>query len=141
MKKIYASGPMDGCTKEEKHGWRDFVTYELRGIYEILDPTRRSYEGKNLNDPRVYKELVEKDKEDMVLADIFLTNPWKPSTGTPMETMWAFDYNKPNIVICPKNWVSPWYTYHATKMVNSVEEAIEHLITLYNQANRALNVH
>lgn len=124
MKKVYLAGPMDGCTEDECHGWRDTFS-KAHPDLGCLDPTVRSY-----TDPfgdKEYITLVEADLDDIRKADALLAYVWKTSGGTSMELVWAHDIlHIPTIVVVPNlAIVGPWVRYHAHYVVDNFEEAYE----------------
>ena len=120
MKTIYLCGPINGCTNSECLDWRELV--KTWG-FKTLDPMRRDYRDK---DEDCVKEIVELDKIDVINSDIILVNYIKPSVGTSMEVLYAFERGKLIIVVSDKNTViSPWMKYHSQFIVNSFNEAKE----------------
>lgn len=120
MKIIYLCGPINGCTNSECSDWRESV--KTWG-FKTLDPMRRDYRGKEQD---CVKEIVELDKIDVVNSDIILVNYVKPSVGTSMEILYAFERGKLIIVVSDKNTtISPWVKYHSQFIVNSFKEAKE----------------
>jgi hypothetical protein len=122
--KIYLCGPIGGCTDEECKNWRDMVTKQG---YETIDPMRRDYRGREGD---FSKEIVEEDKIDIFQSDMLLVNYIKPSVGTSMEILFAWEQNKTIIVVTPKGTsISPWLKYHSHYIVNSFPEALKILDT------------
>lgn len=120
MKTIYLCGPINGCSDSECSDWRELVkTWGFKN----LDPMRRDYRGKEQD---CVKEIVELDKIDIVNSDIILVNYVKPSVGTSMEILYAFERGKLIIVVSDKNTIiPPWMKYHSQFIVNSFSEAKE----------------
>ena len=117
--KIYLCGPINGCTDEECNDWRQMVS---RVFSEKIDPMRRDYRGKELES---VNEIVQLDKIDVDKCDIVLANCPKPSVGTSMEILYAWERNKPVLVVVPKDGpISPWLRYHSTKILHSFDEAV-----------------
>lgn len=117
---VYLCGPIAGCTDEECKDWREAA--KQRG-FNCIDPMRRDYRGKEL---QYYKEIVEDDKIDILMADAILVNYVKPSVGTSMEIIYAWMHHKPIIMVAAKGAViSPWLKYHSTTIVESFAEAFE----------------
>jgi nucleoside 2-deoxyribosyltransferase len=118
--KVYLCGPINGCTDEECKDWREFVKQRLS---DTLDPMCRDYRGR---EAECYVEIVEGDKEDIDTADVLLVNYDKPSVGTSMEILYAWNQGIPVVVACkPETSISPWLRYHSTKMVHSFDDAIK----------------
>ncbi|TIL94656.1 MAG: hypothetical protein E5Y73_11135 [Mesorhizobium sp.] len=127
LKTIYLCGPINGCTDEECTDWREFV----KGIWSgpTLDPMRRDYRGKEDNS---VKEIVELDKIDVINSDVILVNYDKPSVGTSMEILYAFERGKLVVVVAKDGTrISPWMRYHSHAILNSFEGAIAHVAGFY----------
>ena len=120
--KVYLCGPINGCTDAECMDWRAFAKEHLA---DTLDPMVRDYRGREL-EPGIAKEIVENDKLDVEASDIILVNYVKPSVGTAMEVLYAWEHGKPIIIVCaPDTVLSPWLIYHSTKIVHSMRDACE----------------
>lgn len=123
--KIYLCGPINGCTDAEAKDWRNSIQTEWgwlnRFNHKWIDPMRRDYRGKELENVR---EIVELDKIDVASSDIVLVNFDKPSVGTSMEILFAWQLGKRIItVIAPGTTPSPWLIYHSTHVVHSFYDA------------------
>lgn len=117
--KVYLCGPINGCTDAECKDWRLEVK---RHFPEAVDPMKRDYRGKEAES---YGEIVELDKRDIRFSDAVLVNYVKPSVGTAMETLYAWELGKPVVLLCERNAViSPWLRYHSTSIVHSVADAV-----------------
>ena len=122
-KYIYLSGPILGCTDEECKNWRRHAKLNLTS--PAIDPMIRDYRGRQQD---FVKEIVEQDKRDIDMCTHLLVNYDKPSVGTSMEILYAWENKKIVIVVIPKDiTVSPWLTYHSHKIFNSLNEAIDFL--------------
>lgn len=117
--KIYLAGPINNCTDEECHGWRDRAKELLLG-HECIDPMVRDYRGQEAT---AYKAIVEDDKADIDSADMVLAMCPKPSVGTSMEILYAWERNK-KIVAVVFGSVSPWLQYHSSIIVHSLPDAL-----------------
>lgn len=115
--KPYLCGPINGCTDSEAKDWREAV----KAIFpESIDPMKRDYRGRETED---YREIVDLDKRDIRNADVVLVNYDKPSVGTSMEIMYAWERGIPIIVwIRTDERVSPWLRYHSTAFVSSLAD-------------------
>lgn len=121
MKTTYLCGPINGCTDAECNDWRSFAKEHVLG--GILDPMKRDYRGREL-EPGIAREIVENDKLDVDLSTIILVNYVKPSVGTSMEVLYAWERGKTIVVVCPAGEVlSPWLLYHSHRIVHSMREA------------------
>jgi nucleoside 2-deoxyribosyltransferase len=119
---VYLCGPINGCTDAECKDWRAYAKAQLA---VTLDPMARDYRGREM-EPGIAAEIVENDKRDIDGSDVVLVNYVKPSVGTSMEILYAWERGKRIIVVCePDAVLSPWLTYHATTIVHSMREACE----------------
>ena len=127
MKTIYLCGGINNLSDSECKDWREAVKERLAGKYEFLDPMRRDYRGREAESVH---EIVEGDKVDIDHSDILLVNANKPSWGTAMEIMYAFDFGEDKIttyIVCDSDRPSPWLIYHSDKIFKTFDEAIEFL--------------
>jgi nucleoside 2-deoxyribosyltransferase len=117
---VYLCGPINGCTDAECKDWRAYAAARLR---KTLDPMARDYRGREL-EPGIAAEIVENDKRDIESADVLLVNYVKPSVGTSMEILYAWERGKKIILVCePDAVLSPWLIYHSNAVVHSMREA------------------
>jgi hypothetical protein len=120
---IYLCGPINGCTDEECKDWREFVKTRWDG--GTIDPMRRDYRGRE--DASV-NEIVEFDKIDVMNSDALLVNYDKPSVGTSMEVLYAFERGKLVVVVAASTAkISPWLRYHSHTIVNSFDAALTYI--------------
>jgi hypothetical protein len=120
MSKIYLCGPINGCTDEECRDWREHVKTIWTG--ETLDPMRRDYRGK---EEESVTEIVTLDKVDMAQSDALLVSYSKPSVGTSMEILWAFERGKLIVIVAAAGTpISPWLRYHSHAIVHSYADAV-----------------
>jgi hypothetical protein len=128
---VYLGGPINGCSDEEAHGWREAVKVLLRAAgLDWRDPMDRDYRGREM-EPGIAKLIVEGDKEDIAPSDILLMNHPQPSSGTDMEILLGFQGGKEVDVVIPDDGraPSPWVVYHASRIFRgSVIEAAKILI-------------
>lgn len=124
--KPYLCGPIAGCTDEECKDWREAA----KKLYpDAIDPMRRDYRGR---EGECVKEIVELDKKDIDECDCLLVNHPKPSVGTSMEVLYAWQQGKFIVVVCPKGVSqSPWMVYHSNIIVNTFDEAYKILNVFY----------
>ena len=116
--KIYLCGGINGLTDEECYGWREKAKELLN--HPTIDPTRRDYRGK---EDESVDAIIDGDKKDIDDADILLVNATRPSWGTAMEIMYAFERNKPVYSIVGDK-ISPWLRYHSTLLSDSLESSV-----------------
>lgn len=111
--KIYLAGPINGCTDSEAKNWRE----EVKKLhYDCLDPMDRDYRGKEeIN----VKQLVEDDKADIDSADALLVWFDRPSVGTSMEILYAWEQGKIILTInASSKPLSPWIIYHSNNVMD-----------------------
>lgn len=122
---IYLAGAINGCTDSECKDWREYVKYQI-GEENTLDPMRRDYRGRELD---CVEEIVEGDKLDIDNSTHVLVSYDKPSVGTSMEILYAWERKIPVLVVAsPEIKLSPWLVYHSTKIFNSFEESINFIV-------------
>lgn len=120
MATIYLCGPIANCSDSECIDWREKVKKLWSG--KTLDPMRRDY--RNVEEVPV-KDVVQLDKVDIGFSDIVLVNYTKPSVGTSMEVLYAFERGKLVVVVSKEDEVlSPWLLYHSHKVFPTIEKAI-----------------
>jgi len=150
MKAIYLCGPIAGCTEEDMRGWRERIKnhvslqksetftwperniaeVELTSLFHYLDPTDRVYTEAEESDAIIAKEIVLNDKyyisqSDIVLANLSQLGKYK-CVGSIMEIIYSYGLGKYVITIMdPETPVSPWISYHSTRVVHSEQEAVD----------------
>jgi hypothetical protein len=126
---VYLCGPINGCTDAECVDWRQFAISKLRVNY--LDPMVRDYRGRE-REPGLDKIIVKTDKEDIDNSTMLMVNYVKPSVGTSMEILYAWERSKVILIVCKKDEkLSPWITYHSHMIVHSMETAIAWIHRFY----------
>lgn len=121
MTTLYLCGPINGCTDSECNDWRSFVKERWDG--GTIDPMRRDYRGR---EDSCVDEIVELDKIDVTNSDIILVNYDKPSVGTSMEVLYAFERGKLVVVVARSDTsISPWLRYHSHKIFRSFDDALQ----------------
>jgi nucleoside 2-deoxyribosyltransferase len=125
---VYLSGPMDNCTVEECRAWREKIIKDMPEI-NFLDPCRRDYSDPGTNQSEeAYTDIVESDKKDINESDIVLVYHDRPSVGTSMEILLAWDRGIYVITVgATGKPLSPWILYHSNEIVDTLEEAKERL--------------
>lgn len=117
--KVYLCGPINGCTDSECKDWRSEAKKVLP---DTIDPMVRDYRGR---EDQCVKEIVELDKKDIDSCDALLVNYDKPSVGTSMEILYAWERNKQIVVVArPDAKISPWLKYHSG-IVSSFQTAFD----------------
>jgi len=121
MKTLYLCGPINGCTDAECTDWREYAKTLWAGA--VLDPMCRDYRG---IEDAAWRDIVELDKIDVTNADVLLVNYDKPSVGTSMEILYAWERGKLVVVVAaPDARISPWLRYHSHRIVHSFAEAVQ----------------
>ena len=143
---VYLAGPMAGCTDEEAGDWRNYVMKNMHKTitqetptgaaieipktpFYFLNPMLRDYRhltGDHSALAAVAPEIVELDKRDIDKADVVFVHTPKISVGTSMEVLYAWENKKVVVTVIPKDVsLSPWITYHSTKICYSLDEGID----------------
>lgn len=132
--KIYLSGPIFGCDDGEAKNWREYLIRKYgqgRGDtcydYYFLNPMRRDFRGKGAES---INRIVHLDKLDILKSYAVIVYYTKPSVGTAMEIMFAFDRSIPVFVVTQEKKVSPWLLYHATAIVKTFDEAMDEIASM-----------
>ncbi len=121
---VYLAGAINGCTDEECKDWREYVKSQI-GEENTLDPMRRDYRGIEMDN---VDEIVEGDKVDIDNSTHMLVHYDRPSVGTSMEILYAWERKLPVIVVAPSDIrLSPWLIYHSDKIFNTFKEAIDYI--------------
>lgn len=121
---LYLAGPINGLVDDECTVWREKIKEALGSQFEMLDPMRRDYRGK---EDVAYKEIVQGDIQDINDCDVFLANAWKASWGTGMEVFYATSVNKYVVIVCPDKYPSPWLLHHSDVIFRGLDDAITFL--------------
>ena len=140
MKTVYLAGAIDHASPDFAVGWRREATERLEAAgYKVLDPTI----GKDFSDPNINttaytpKQIVETDKAMIKRADILLVEMSRddiPYVGTSMEILYAWERSKQIVV-----WGGPksyWVRYHATKILDTLPEALAYIERGKSMADR-----
>lgn len=119
MTTIYLCGAINGKTDEQCNTWRDQAK-RLLADFNILDPMRRDYRGKE----NVFAhEIIEADKDDIDMSEGLLVYFDSPSFGTAMEIFYAYGQGL-QIVAVNASGVphSPWVEVHSHAVVTDLAE-------------------
>jgi nucleoside 2-deoxyribosyltransferase len=118
--KLYLAGPINGCSDSECKDWRSAV----KALHpNCLDPMSRDYRGKEADS---VVDIVEGDKRDIDECDVVVVFFEKPSVGTSMEVLYAWERKKRVVVVNRSGKpVSPWLVYHSDRVVESLEDAVQ----------------
>ena len=128
---VYLCGPINGCSDGEAIDWRENAKKLIEDRdWGWVDPMSRDYRGQELSSDEVTAAIVEDDKGDITTCRAVLAYAWKPSVGTSMETLYAWERGiKVALVWDSSDPVSPWFKYHTEVISPSVEHAIGYLDT------------
>lgn len=110
---------------EKALDWRHRWTKKLEAEgYTIYSPLRNRDDG--VKDSDSIPLCIARDKADILKSDIILVNYLRPSDGTVMEIMYAYERDK-IIIVVNNHSRSPslWLSYHSAKIVNNFTEALE----------------
>lgn len=116
----YLCGGINGLSDSAASDWRTAAKQEL--VNGFRDPMRRDYRG--LEETHV-KAIVYGDLIDIQESDVVLVNATKPSWGTAMEIVYAYQQHKVIVAFVEESKISPWLRYHCTHIVNTVVNACE----------------
>jgi nucleoside 2-deoxyribosyltransferase len=127
--KVYLCGPINGCNDNECKDWRAAATVQLtQAGHRAYDPMVRDYRGREL-EPGIAAEIVENDKADIDACDAMLVYYPKPSVGTAMEVLYAWERKTRIVVIDESNAkLSPWLVYHSHAIFKTLDGAIRELL-------------
>ena len=122
--RIYLCGPINGRSDDDCIEWRQYAKGQLANI---CDPMDRDYRGREV-EPGIAAEIVENDKKDIRSCDALLVYYDKPSVGTSMEILFAYNLTK-RVVLVDKTDkpLSPWLLYHCPEIYKSLDDAIKAL--------------
>lgn len=89
---VYLAGGINALSDAEANDWRDEITGLLKNKYKkdiiVLNPMIRDYRGKEGD----WEEaIVTADKRDINNSDLIICYLKKPSFGTAMELMYAYE--------------------------------------------------
>jgi len=129
MKTIYLCGPIMDESGGAPREWRKIAVKKMEKKFALLDPMRRNFKDREVDSAN---EIVEFDLQDIRNADILLVNYSKPSIGTAMEVFYASNnLQKFVVAFAPFDFknCSPWMVRYCTKILPSLDAAIEYIKT------------
>ena len=133
VKTVYLSGPIMDEAEGTAREWRETAKELLKDRFRLLDPMRRKFVDRQVDSAN---EIVEFDLQDVRNSDIVLVNYNRPSIGTSMEVFYAsHDQGKFVVAFSPLEYkdCSPWMARFCTKILPSLEEAVEYIITHFDE--------
>ena len=121
--RVYLAGRISDCSDEECNGWREQASVALKDLATTVNPMVRDARGRE-DEPGISKFVVEGDKADIDSCDAILVRYKKPSVGTMMEVIYAWEHGKRVILWVDRlSGLSPWLRYHSHAVVTSLFEA------------------
>ena len=123
---VYLAGPIDHCTDEEIHEWREKAE-DLLAPMKCYNPADRVFTAQQAADHN--KEVVTLDKVEINASDALLVWYKEPAggsrmTGTTMEIIHAFERGKLVVIITPYELLSPWVHYHSHRIYSNLEHGV-----------------
>lgn len=123
---VFLSGAIDDVGDYAKV-WRKEAKQKLEFLgYAVYDPTSISEMGEIEPDEVAQKNIFMQKRSDVILVEYMLEN--RPYIGTDFEMAWGKIHEQPIVVICPNdNKDRVYLKYMATKIVDSLDEAIDYI--------------
>ena len=135
--KIYLCGPIRDVQRSEASSWRDRASELLKKCgHETVNPEKENplvevhlTPDTVLTDEQT-KSLVDFDKREIDSCDVLLVNLSNDAktAGTPMEMIYAWERGKRIVVVGDRSKLSPWYRYHADRILPDLESALSAVI-------------
>lgn len=117
--RIYLAGPITGCSDSEMSDWREEMKGRMPNV-TFVDPSVRDYRG---NEDAHYEAIVEDDKDDIDSCEVVVAYTPRPSVGTSMEVLYAWQQGQRVLIYAPPGApVSPWLRYHSHGIYNYATE-------------------
>lgn len=114
----YLCGGINGLTDTDCNDWRTMAKKLLR--HPTLDPMRRDYRGSEADN---VNSIVAGDLEDIQASTFVLVNATRPSWGTAMEVVYAYQAGKRIHAFVESGRISPWLRFHCSAVHTILEEA------------------
>lgn len=123
--RIYLAGPINGCMDDEANGWRTVARTALTAAgHDVVDPMARDYRGRELEN---VDDIVHGDKRDINSCDTVLVMAARPSFGTAMEVLYAWEQGK-DVIAVATHPASPWLAYHS-RVVETLTGALDAVLS------------
>jgi len=136
--RVYLCGPINGCTDTEAKDWREAAKKD-HPEHTYIDPMRNDYRGRE-NEPGIDALIVEADKQDIIDSEVVLVNYDKPSVGTSMEVLFAWEQARDIVVVAKEGTIiSPWLKYHADTIVPTFARAFAYINELSKEESAILD--
>jgi len=135
---VYLAGPIKGCDESEVHDWRAFCESDL--VADTINPaSRRDFSQTDCDD--CLNEIVNPDKNDIDSCAVLLANVWRPSVGTSMEILYAWERGKLVVVVVdPTVPTSAWIIAHAHALFYSLADAMSYINGLQSKGGSDVNL-
>ena len=127
---VYLAGPIFGCDDAQASQWRDEAR-QLLAPHTVEDPMDRDFRGDELANAA---RIVEGDIAAFGACDVILANAARPSWGTAMEVRIAYAKRTPVVAFSGGSPVSPWLTYHAETVTDTLADAVKYIHRKYEAA-------
>ncbi|MBO5308276.1 MAG: nucleoside 2-deoxyribosyltransferase [Lentisphaeria bacterium] len=130
---VYLSGPIMDEVEGSAREWRETAKALLKDRFRLLDPMRRKFVDRQVDSAN---EIVEFDLQDVRNSDIILVNYNRASIGTSMEVFYAaHDQGKFVVAFSPLEYkdCSPWMARFCTKILPTLEDAVDYIITHFDE--------
>jgi nucleoside 2-deoxyribosyltransferase len=137
MKKIYLAG------HSIETEYRQYCIDNYSTDFEMINPMTRTFDvydeeaikkhdkskDKMMIPDNDMTNIIHGDKHDIRRSDIVLAYIKKPTFGTVMEVMYAYDHGTPVITVNPDlNWAGDiWLRFHSEAIFKTLDEAFKYL--------------
>ena len=123
---VYLCGAINARSDADCREWRTVAaTYCARYGIAVRDPMDRDYRGKEAEE---FAAIVEHDKADVDACDVLLVYFDRPSVGTSMEVLYAWERGKRILLVdASRAPLSPWLRYHASAIYPELVDALDAL--------------
>jgi hypothetical protein len=101
--------------------WRARARHLLEAQFDIYDPMDRDFRGR---ESLKADEIVSTDLLAIAACDYVLVNASRPSWGTAMEVVRAWDSGKGIVAFSDAESPSPWLMVHTHAILKSLEAAV-----------------
>ena len=119
--KIYLAGPI----RDYSYKWRGKATKKLGDLgFTVRNP--------EVIENKVGVNVVPFDIATIKSCDIVLANITELSVGTSQEMVYAHQFNKIVVTICPDALYSSWHEYHSSFLCQTLKEAYPILVKIRN---------